>query len=218
MYNRYFKQAVDFIAALTLLVLLSPVLLVGALLSLYSFRSNPFFTHQRPGLHEKPFRVLKLRTMAGEFDRNGQKLRNFERITPIGHLLRRTSIDELPQLINVLKGDIALVGPRPLEMRYLTCYSIEQRRRHSVKPGITGLAQINGRNRLPWERKFELDLLYIDQQCFQLDMKILAKTAIKVFSSSDINSGGSNTMEPFTGSVRTKTETKCISDQKSVNH
>ncbi len=197
MYQKLIKPALDLLAACILLVLLSPVLIIGLLAAAFDTRGNPIFTHVRPGYREKPIKLFKLRTMRGEFDSNGNQLTNLQRVTRIGGFLRTTSIDELPQLLNVLLGEVSLVGPRPLEMWYLPHYSQEQRVRHEVKPGITGLAQVSGRNTLTWEEKFELDVRYVRSISFLLDVKILLLTCKKVFNSGEINSGKTKTMEAF---------------------
>ena len=197
MYPRLIKPALDFIVACILIVLLSPVLILGFLLAAADARSNPIFVHVRPGHREKPIKLFKFRTMRGEYDSSGNQLTNLQRVTRIGKFLRSTSIDELPQLLNVLRGDISLVGPRPLEMRYLPHYTPEQRVRHEVKPGITGLAQVSGRNTLSWEEKFELDAQYVRSLSIFLDAKILLLTCKKVFSWGEINSDTTNTMKAF---------------------
>jgi len=196
-YSRYIKPIFDKLVALLLLIILSPVLILGVVLSTIASRGHPFFVHERPGLREKPFRLLKLRTMRSPVDANGQRLGNMERITPLGHWLRRTSIDEIPQLLNVLAGEISLVGPRPLQTWYLPHYSDNQRLRHSVLPGMTGLAQVSGRNSISWERKFELDIEYVKSQSLWLDLKILLLTVRRVFRSSDVNAGATTTMDSF---------------------
>lgn len=197
MYKRYFKRIIDLLAAVVLLSLLWPVLLVGLALAAWDTRSSPFFFHQRPGLNGEPFKVIKLKTMRTAMDADGNPLPNMNRMSALGGWLRRWSIDEVPQLFNVLKGDISLVGPRPLEMRYLPHYSPEQARRHDVMPGITGLAQINGRNSLSWEEKFKLDVQYVEQQSFLLDCRILFATVIKTLSGADVNQSANATVEPF---------------------
>lgn len=198
MYKDSVKPAFDFVAAIFALVLLSPLLLLGIVLAAVAARGNPFFVHQRPGYKEQLIKVIKLKTMTDGRTKDGELLPNLKRITPIGKFLRATSLDEIPQLINVLKGDLSLVGPRPLEIWYLPHYSQEQSRRHDVRPGITGLAQVSGRNRLSWQRKFELDVKYVDELSFLLDMKILFKTVRKVFSTSEVYSDSSaNTMDAF---------------------
>ena len=218
MYGSYVKPVMDFTVAAVLLVVLSPLILLGLGLALYSFRSFPVFTHERPGLNEKSFRLLKIRTMLPEHDAEGRVLDNLQRVTPIGHFLRNTSIDELPQLINVLKGELSLVGPRPLEMRYLPYYTQAQRRRHSVKPGITGLAQVNGRNRLTWDQKFQLDLEYIDNLSLLMDLRILLKTVTRIVRTGDVNAGSTRTVEAFVEKPAKPPESTCNSDQKSVSH
>ncbi len=196
-YSRYAKPAFDRVAALVLLIVLSPVLLVGIILSAIASRGQPFFVHERPGFREQSFRLLKLRTMRDEVDAKGNRLSNIERITPLGHFLRKTSIDEIPQLFNVLAGHISLVGPRPLEVRYLPHYTNNQRQRHAVLPGITGWAQVKGRNSISWEKKFELDIEYVRTQSLLLDLKILLLTVYKVLKGSDVNAGATTTMAPF---------------------
>jgi len=196
-YARYIKPAFDKVVALLLLIVLSPVLLVGVVVSAIASRGQPFFIHERPGYREKPFRLLKLRTMRSPMGANGKRLSNIDRITPLGHFLRKTSIDEIPQLFNVLAGHISLVGPRPLETWYLPHYSDNQRLRHSVLPGMTGWAQVRGRNSISWERKFELDIEYVESQSFVLDLKILLMTVVKIFRSEDVNAGETSTMDSF---------------------
>jgi len=196
-YSRYIKPAFDRVVALLLLIVLSPVLVLGVMLSFIASRSNPFFFHERPGYHEKTFRLIKLRTMRSPLDADGKLLSNIERITPLGNWLRKTSIDEIPQLINVLAGEISLVGPRPLQTWYLPHYSDNQRLRHSVLPGMTGLAQVKGRNSISWERKFELDIEYVNSQSLLLDLKILFMTLSKIFKGSDVNAGSTSTMDSF---------------------
>lgn len=198
MYQNFVKPVFDITAAAIGLVLLSPILLLGIFLAAVSARGNPFFVHERPGYKEQLLRVVKLKTMRDGLSRDGEPVPTLERITPIGRFLRSTSIDEIPQLLNVIKGELSLVGPRPLEVWYLPHYNNEQRRRHDVKPGITGLAQVNGRNALTWEQKFTLDVEYVDNVSFLMDLKILFKTVVKVLRMSDVNSGSSTeTIEPF---------------------
>jgi len=197
MYQKLVKPFFDFVVAFILLIILSPILLFGLLVAAISVRGNPFFVHPRPGLNEQTINVLKIKTMKPEIEPSGKILGNVERITPMGNFLRRTSIDEIPQLFNVLRGDLSLVGPRPLQMWYLPYYNDHQRQRHLVKPGITGLAQINGRNRLSWDEKFDLDVHYANNVSIFLDLKILILTPLKLFNVSDVNSGDSNTMEAF---------------------
>ncbi|MEK4027785.1 sugar transferase [Pseudobacillus sp. FSL P4-0506] len=194
------KRSFDIICSFLGLMFLSPVLLVTAFLIRLKLGSPVLFKQQRPGLHGKPFFVYKFRTMTDENDENGQLLPDHMRLTSFGQLLRKLSLDELPQLFNVLKGDLSLVGPRPLLMEYLEFYTPEQARRHEVRPGITGWAQVNGRNALSWEEKFLLDVWYVDNRSFWLDMKILGMTVLKVFKSEGISQAGHVTMEKFTGS------------------
>jgi sugar transferase EpsL len=198
------KRVFDFIVSLIALIILSPVILVVAILVRYKLGSPVLFKQQRPGLHGKPFYLYKFRTMTEERDEKGELLPDHLRLTPFGQFLRKYSLDELPQLFNVLKGDISLVGPRPLLMEYLELYTPEQARRHEVKPGITGWAQVNGRNAISWEEKFKLDVWYVDNHSFWLDLRILFLTVIKVFKSEGINHVGHVTMEKFTGTKNTK--------------
>ena len=167
-------------------------------LLIFIFMGNPiFFSQERPGLNEKIFRIFKFRTMNGRKERNRNLLTDIERTTKLGKFLRKTSIDELPELFNILKGDMSFIGPRPLLVRYLPYYSENERRRHSVRPGLTGLAQVNGRNTLNWEDKFRFDLQYVDNISFALDLKILLKTVFKVIKREGINSDLFHTAEPF---------------------
>lgn len=161
-----------------------------------------FFTHERPGLHGNPFRMIKFRTMIDAFDSVGNPLPDADRLTPFGEFLRKFSLDELPELWNVLKGDMSLVGPRPLLMAYLPLYSPAQLKRHNVKPGITGWAQVNGRNAISWEQKFELDVWYVENQSFWLDVKILFKTLFKVMKREGVSHDGEATMPRFRGSLK----------------
>ena len=193
------KISLDKIISLVSLVLLSPILCLLSLL-LLTIRTPIFFKQKRPGLHNAPFTFYKFRTMTSEKDENGNLLSDKDRITSFGKFLRKTSLDELPSLWNVLKGDMSLVGPRPLLMEYLPLYTKEQARRHEVKPGITGWAQINGRNSISWEEKFKLDVWYVDNQSIWLDTKILFITAWKVLKREGISQKGHVTMERFRGS------------------
>jgi len=190
----------DFLVSALSLIALIPLLLVVALTLYASIGSPVFFMQERPGLSGRSFRVYKFRTMSNECDASGRLLPDQQRLTSFGSLLRKLSIDELPQLFNVLKGDMSLVGPRPLLMEYLPLYSPEQMRRHEVRPGITGWAQVNGRNALGWEERFRLDLWYVDHRSFWLDMKILLLTARKVLVREGISAAGQATMSKFTGS------------------
>ena len=194
------KRTFDFTVALTALIVISPVVLALAVLVRLFLGAPVLFTQVRPGLHGKPFTVYKFRTMTDAKDAAGALLPDDVRLTRFGLFLRRSSLDELPQLFNVLKGDVSLVGPRPLLMDYLPLYSPEQAKRHLVRPGITGWAQVNGRNAISWERKFELDVWYVEHQSFFLDMKILFLTVKKVLVKEGISAQGMETMPRFLGS------------------
>jgi lipopolysaccharide/colanic/teichoic acid biosynthesis glycosyltransferase len=194
----------DKVLALFLLILLSPLIILIAIILRFSSIKKIFFIQQRPGLNCKPFHVIKFKTMNDERDDHGNLLPNKDRITKFGSFLRKTSLDEIPQIYNVLKGDISFIGPRPLEMRYLPLYSAEINRRHNIKPGISGWAQVNGRNAISWERKFELDNYYVDNVSFGLDLKILFKTIIKVFRASDINASETHTIVPYDVYLKTR--------------
>jgi len=193
------KRLFDFVVALSGLCLLWPLLLLVAWLVRKKLGAPVLFKQLRPGLYGKPFTLYKFRTMRDEFDEGGRELPDERRMTSLGNLLRSTSLDELPSLWNVLKGEMSLVGPRPLLMEYLPLYNEEQNRRHDIKPGITGWAQVNGRNAISWEDKFELDVWYVDNSSLWLDMRILLKTVLKVLSSSDISQAGHITMPKFQG-------------------
>ncbi|SEI92237.1 Sugar transferase involved in LPS biosynthesis (colanic, teichoic acid) [Bhargavaea ginsengi] len=193
------KRVFDTIVSLVALVLLSPIIGITALLILKKIGSPVFFKQQRPGLLGKPFNVYKFRTMTDKRDEKGDLLPDDVRLTSFGKLVRKLSLDELPQLWNVLKGDMSFVGPRPLLMEYLPLYNEHQARRHEVRPGITGWAQVNGRNAISWEQKFDYDVWYVDNQSFWLDIKILLMTVIRVFKSEGINQTGQATMTKFTG-------------------
>lgn len=194
------KRAFDFVLAAVLVVLLSPLMLAIAMLVAWRMGTPILFRQRRPGLHGRPFEVLKFRTMSEGMGPDGQSLPDEVRLTRLGVVLRRFSLDELPQLINVLKGDMSLVGPRPLLMEYLPLYSKEQMRRHDVRPGITGWSQVCGRNALSWEDKFALDVWYVDHRSFRLDLKILAMTIGRVFAGSGVSKEGFATTEKFRGS------------------
>lgn len=194
------KRFIDFTLTVIVLVMLSPLLSTIAILVQAKLGGPVFFRQIRPGLHGRPFQLIKFRTMRDAFDAQGQPLPDAERLTSFGRWLRATSLDELPEFWNVLKGEMSLVGPRPLLMEYLPLYSTEQARRHEVKPGITGWAQVNGRNALSWEEKFELDVWYVDHQSFWLDIKIIALTIQKVLFREGISAQGEATMPRFTGS------------------
>lgn len=196
------KRLLDILASGLGLLVLSPLLLILALLVLVYHGRPVLFGQTRPGMHGKPFKMLKFRTMRDALDSDGNPLPDSERITKFGAFLRATSLDELPELWNVLKGDMSLVGPRPLLMDYLDLYTTEQARRHEVRPGVTGWAQINGRNAISWEEKFKLDVWYVDNRSFWLDIKILLMTVKKVFVREGISADGHVTIEKFKGSSK----------------
>lgn len=204
MYQKFFKPTLDFIISLLLLICLSPIIILVIVLLTITNNGDVFFLQKRPGLNKQPFQIIKFKTMRDQFDEYGLPLPDAERITKIGKLIRSLSLDELLQLINVLKGDMSLIGPRPLLMQYLDRYSIEQARRHEVKPGITGWAQINGRNTLSWEDKFKYDIEYLENISFLFDLKILIKTLFLVFKRKGINSGPNTTMEEFNPNKNTE--------------
>lgn len=195
------KRMFDLIISLGLLVISSPILIVSYLLISKKLGKPVLFKQTRPGKYEKPFDIYKFRTMTTEVDGKGQLLPDEQRMTKLGSQIRNSSIDELPQLINVFKGDLSLVGPRPLLMEYLPLYNEEQKKRHNVKPGITGWAQINGRNAITWEQKFKLDVWYAENQSFKLDMYILYKTIENVLKKKNISSESHVTAEKFRGNV-----------------
>ena len=195
-----FKSIFDKTLALFLIILFSPIYIVVSLLIFFKMGSPILFRQKRPGYKEKIFGIYKFRTMTNEKDANGNLLPDDKRLVGIGKFIRSTSLDELPQLFNELKGDMSFVGPRPLLVEYLPLYNEKQKRRHDVKPGITGWAQVNGRNAISWEQKFDYDVWYVDNQSFWLDIKILWLTFLKVVKRSDISSSTSSTMEKFTGS------------------
>jgi len=199
LYRKYFKRIFDFVLALIALIILSPLFLVVVVMVRVKLGRPVIFKQKRPGKDEKIFTLYKFRTMTDEKDENGELLPDNMRLSRFGKILRATSIDELPELINVIKGDMSLVGPRPLLVEYLDKYSDEQLRRHDVKPGITGMAQINGRNSLSWESKFNYDIWYVDNLSFLLDVKILLLTIVKVFGKNDIDQSKEITMEKFNG-------------------
>ena len=197
-----FKSIFDKTLALFLIILFSPIYIVVSLLIFFKMGSPILFRQKRPGYKEKIFGIYKFRTMTNEKDANGNLLPDDKRLVGIGKFIRSTSLDELPQLFNVLKGEMSFVGPRPLLKEYLPLYNEKQKRRHDVKPGITGWAQVNGRNAISWEQKFDYDVWYVDNQSFWLDIKILWLTFLKVVKRSDISSSTSSTMEKFTGSKK----------------
>jgi len=200
MFRHFIKPLCDFFISLFLLIILSPIILLTAILLFFANNGKVFFFQQRPGLNSKPFKIVKFKTMTDAFGQDGVPLPDDVRLTKVGSIVRSASLDELLQLINVLKGDMSLVGPRPLLIQYLTRYSTEQARRHEVKPGITGWAQVNGRNAISWEQKFKYDVEYVNKQSFALDMKILWMTFLNVIQRKGISADGHVTMEEFKGS------------------
>lgn len=200
MYKHYFKRMLDFLLALIAILVLSPVFIVVTVwLHFANKGAGAFFFQERPGRHGRIFRIVKYKTMTDERDAEGNLLPDEQRLTAVGRFVRSTSIDELPQLINVLKGDMSLIGPRPLLPEYLSLYSVEQARRHEVRPGITGWAQCNGRNAISWTKKFELDVWYVDNVSFLTDLKVIFITIKKVLRRADISQEGEATMEKFNG-------------------
>lgn len=195
LYAKYVKRFLDFVISLCGLVLLGPLMIVLMLVGAVKVKGNPFFTQRRPGKDEKIFKLLKFRTMTNEKDSNGKLLPDEERMIPYGRFLRKTSLDELPELINICKGDMSIIGPRPLLVRYLPYYSSREHRRHSVRPGLTGLAQINGRNALAWDSRLELDVKYVENISFREDLKIFLRTIGKVLKREDVVDAGSFEMK-----------------------
>jgi lipopolysaccharide/colanic/teichoic acid biosynthesis glycosyltransferase len=199
LYNNIIKPTLDKVSALIVLLLASPLIFLAAMLLFVSNKGKVWFTQSRPGRGGKIFKVVKFKTMNDARNERGELLPDEHRLTWVGQFIRKTSLDELPQLINVLKGDMSIVGPRPLLIEYLPLYNEEQKRRHQVKPGITGWAQVNGRNAISWQQKFAFDVWYVDHQSFWLDIKILFLTIAKVFKAEGISSATSVTMEKFRG-------------------
>ncbi|MGY5846906.1 sugar transferase [Salegentibacter sp. HM20] len=204
MYLNFFKPLFDFFISLIALLLLSPVLILVTILLFIANKGKPFFLQVRPGKNAKNFKIIKYRTMTDERDAQGVLLPDAERLTGVGKFVRKTSIDEFPQLLNVLKGDMSLIGPRPLLPQYLPLYTDRQKKRHLVKPGITGWAQVNGRNNVGWEEKFEMDVWYVFNVDFGLDLNILIKTIKKVILSEGISAEGHETMPTFTEYIEKK--------------
>ena len=198
-YAKYIKRAMDCFLSFCAIVVLSPIMIVLTVVGAIAMKGNPFFTQLRPGKNEKIFRLIKFRTMSCQTDSDGNLLPDDKRLTKYGKFLRSTSLDELPELINILKGDMAIVGPRPLLVKYLPLYSERQRHRHDVRPGLTGLAQVHGRNAIDWEEKFELDLDYIKDISAIVDIKIILETVKAVLIREGISSNTSQTMEEFKG-------------------
>lgn len=199
MYKNFLKRFIDFFIALIGLVVLSPIFIIVTIGLYFANNGAPFFFQARPGLNERVFKIIKFKTMNDKKDENGDLLPDADRLTAIGAFVRKTSLDEIPQLINVLKGDMAIIGPRPLLIQYLPLYNDQQRRRHNVRPGITGWAQVNGRNAISWTKKFELDIWYVEHVSFLTDLKVFFTTFKKVFKSEGISADGHVTIEPFNG-------------------
>lgn len=199
MYKSFFKRCIDFVIALVVIVVISPIFLILILFLAIANDGEPFFIQKRPGKDGRIFSIIKFKTMNDRKDSNGDLLSDADRLTKVGSFVRKTSLDEIPQLLNVLVGDMSLIGPRPLLVQYLALYSDFQNRRHQVRPGITGWAQVNGRNAISWDTKFELDVWYVDHISFTLDLKILFMTVKKVIISEGINSADAATIEPFNG-------------------
>jgi len=198
-YRFYIKHFLDLVFSLIGFLILSPFFVVTTILLFVANQGDPFFLQPRPGKNGRVFKVIKFKTMNDKKDANGNLLPDADRLTAIGRFVRKTSLDEIPQLLNVIKGDMSLIGPRPLLVQYLPLYNEEQKKRHLVRPGITGWAQVNGRNAISWEKKFEYDVWYVKHLSFALDIKILLLTVKKVFKSEGINSDTSATMEKFAG-------------------
>ena len=201
-YKKYIKRLLDFTLSLCALVVLSPVLLILTIVGAITMKGNPFFTQERPGKDERIFKLVKFRTMSNAKDKDGNLLPDDVRLNKYGRLLRSTSLDELPELWNILKGDMSIVGPRPLLVEYLPRYNERQARRHEVRPGLTGYAQVNGRNAISWEERFELDVFYIDNITFVNDVKIILNTITAVLKRDGISSETSATMEVFMGTQK----------------
>jgi lipopolysaccharide/colanic/teichoic acid biosynthesis glycosyltransferase len=202
MYRVFFKRLIDFLLSLIMLIILSPIILIIYIFLFFANNGQVFFVQDRPGQDEKTIRIFKFKTMNENKDENGQLLPDANRLTSVGRFVRSTSMDELPQLFNVLKGDMSLIGPRPLLIKYLPLYNEFQKRRHEVKPGITGWAQINGRNSISWQKKFELDVWYVDNHSFLLDLKIIGLTIKKVFIREGISGEGTATFKAFKGNFK----------------
>lgn len=202
MYKHGFKKKFDVALAFIVFIMLSPLFVLCVIFLLIANNGKIFFLQQRPGKNKKIFTVIKFKTMTDKKNVEGVLLSDKERLTSVGKFIRKTSLDEIPQLLNVIKGDMSLIGPRPLLVEYLPLYNESQKRRHEVKPGITGWAQVNGRNAISWQQKFEYDIWYVDHVSFSLDIKILWLTFVKIFKSEGINAQASATMEKFTGNTQ----------------
>ncbi len=199
MYKSTFKRTFDFVLALAGFLVFSPVFIVVMVLLTIANRGTPFFFQKRPGRNERIFKIVKFKTMTDARDSNGELLPDKDRLTKVGQWVRKLSLDEIPQLLNVIKGDMSLIGPRPLLVQYIPLYNDFQKRRHEVRPGITGWAQVNGRNTVGWKEKFEFDVWYVDHISLKLDLRIILKTIVKVFKTEGISAEGQATMSPFTG-------------------
>jgi lipopolysaccharide/colanic/teichoic acid biosynthesis glycosyltransferase len=199
LYNSYFKRLLDFSVALLIIVIASPVILITGLILLIQNQGKPFFFQNRPGKNQVPFYIIKFKTMNDKKDKDGKLLPDNQRLTLFGIYVRKFSLDELPQLINVLKGDMSLIGPRPLLFKYIPLYCGDQIRRHEIRPGITGWAQVNGRNSISWTRKFNLDVTYVENLSFSLDFKIFWMTILKIIQRDGINQSEQKSMEAFNG-------------------
>lgn len=204
MYKKYIKRILDFILAIIGFMLLLPIFSVVTVFLIFANQGKPFFFQLRPGRNEKIFKIIKFKTMNDKKDKEGNLLPDADRLTRVGQFVRKTSLDEIPQLLNVIKGDMSIIGPRPLLVQYLPLYDENQKRRHEVRPGITGLAQINGRNAISWKEKFEYDVEYVDNLSFILDIKIIIFTLKKVLKREGISQEGQATMEYFKGNIDTK--------------
>lgn len=199
MYQHFFKRLIDIVLSFLGLLLMSPIFIVVTIGLFITNRGTPFFFQKRPGRNNRVFRIIKFKTMNDRRDKEGNLLPDCDRLTAVGKFVRGISLDEIPQLLNVVRGDMSLIGPRPLLIEYLPLYNEEQRRRHEVRPGITGWAQVNGRNAISWKQKFELDVYYVDHVSLAIDLKILFLTVKKVFVREGISQDGQATMEVFTG-------------------
>lgn len=201
MYKKFGKRLIDFGISLLALLLLSPLLVILTIVGFFAMKGNPFFVQERPGKNGEIFKLIKFRTMTNKKDEKGNFLPDSERLIPYGRFLRSTSLDELPELFNILRGDMAIVGPRPLLVKYLPLYNEKQKHRHDVRPGLTGLAQVNGRNSVSWSERFDLDVWYVENVSALLDVKIIFQTVITVLKREGVHSENSVTMEEFKGNV-----------------
>lgn len=200
LYRSFFKRGFDLLVALVVLVMTSPLFFLTWVFLLFQNEGKAFFYQERPGINQNAFKIIKFKTMSDKRGTDGLLLPDNERLTVLGGIVRKLSIDELPQLINVLKGEMSLIGPRPLLFKYIPLYSVEQNRRHEVRPGITGWAQVNGRNSISWTKRFQLDIYYVDNMSFALDCKIFWMTILKIFKQEGVNQSEQRPMEPFNGS------------------